>query len=64
MEGFTFIDIFATKGIEYILVIGFMIVFVGFWIYLKDEQIKTDMILKPLNEISGKTPLVLFKEAV
>lgn len=31
MEGFTYVDIFATKGIEYLLVIGFLLVFVFFW---------------------------------
>jgi hypothetical protein len=37
MDAFTFVDIFATKGIEYLLVIAFLIVFVGFWKYLRDE---------------------------
>jgi len=31
MEGFTYVDIFATKGIEYLLVIGFLIVLIGFF---------------------------------
>jgi glycine cleavage system H protein len=31
MEGFTYVDIFATKGIEYLLVIGFLMVFILFW---------------------------------
>jgi glycine cleavage system H lipoate-binding protein len=31
MEGFTYVDIFATKGIEYLLVIGFLLVLVPFW---------------------------------
>lgn len=31
MEGFTYVDIFATKGIEYLLVIGFLMVFIFFW---------------------------------
>ena len=30
MESHSFIDIFATKGIEYLIVIGFMLVFAGF----------------------------------
>ena len=37
MESFTYFDIFATKGIEYLIVIGFLIVFIGFWKYLKDD---------------------------
>jgi hypothetical protein len=31
---FTYIDIFATKGIEYLLVIGFFLVLVAFWSFL------------------------------
>jgi glycine cleavage system H protein len=31
MEGFTYIDIFATKGIEYLLVIGTLLLFIPFW---------------------------------
>ena len=31
MEGFQYVDIFSTKGVEYLLVIGFMIAFVLMW---------------------------------
>jgi glycine cleavage system H protein len=31
MEGFTYVDIFATKGIEYIAVISVLLLFVVFW---------------------------------
>jgi glycine cleavage system H protein len=31
MEGFTYVDIFATKGIEYLLVISVLLLFVPFW---------------------------------
>ena len=34
MEGFSFIDIYATKGIEYLIVIGFLATFVFFCRYL------------------------------
>jgi glycine cleavage system H protein len=34
MEGFSYVDIFATKGIEYLLVIGFLLLFVVFWTFL------------------------------
>ena len=30
MDGFSFVDIFATKGIEYLIVIAFLILFVFF----------------------------------
>lgn len=35
MEGFTYVDIFATKGIEYLLVIGFLLVLIPFWRFLR-----------------------------
>ena len=31
MEGFTYIDIFATKGVEYLLVISVLLLFIPFW---------------------------------
>jgi len=34
MEGFIYEDIFATKGIEYLLVIGYLLVLVVFWKFL------------------------------
>lgn len=34
MSEFTYFDMFATKGIEYLLVIGFFLVLVGFWSFL------------------------------
>ncbi len=34
MEGFSFVDIYATKGIEYLIVIGFLVTFVFFWRYM------------------------------
>jgi glycine cleavage system H protein len=35
MEGFTYVDLFATKGIEYLLVIGFLLILVPFWSFLR-----------------------------
>jgi glycine cleavage system H protein len=34
MEGFSYVDLFATKGIEYLLVIGFLLVLVLYWRFL------------------------------
>ena len=31
MEGFSYVDIFATKHFEYLLVIGFLLLFIPFW---------------------------------
>jgi glycine cleavage system H protein len=35
MEGFTYVDLFATKGIEYLLVIGFLLAITPFWRFLR-----------------------------
>ena len=35
MEGFTYVDIFATKGIEYLVVIAFLLVLIPFWRFLR-----------------------------
>jgi len=35
MEGFTYVDIFATKGLEYLLVIGFLLALTPFWRILR-----------------------------
>lgn len=34
MEGFKYVDLYATKGAEYLLVIGFLLALVLFWRYL------------------------------
>lgn len=34
MEGFSYVDLFATKGIEYLLVIGFLLALVLYWRFL------------------------------
>jgi len=34
MEGFSYVDIFATKHFEYLLVIGFLVLFIVFWRFL------------------------------
>ena len=40
MEGFTYVDLFATKGIEYILVIGFLIAFIVYWKFLSRTPVQ------------------------
>ena len=34
MESFHYVDLFATKGIEYILVISFLLLFIFYWKFL------------------------------
>lgn len=38
MEGFTYIDIFATKGSEYLLVLGGLLIFTLFWRFLSRAE--------------------------
>jgi hypothetical protein len=38
MNQFNYIDIFATKGFEYLLVIGFFLLLVGFWSFLNSPK--------------------------
>lgn len=38
MEGFTYVDIFATKGIEYLLVLSGLFVFTLFWRFLSRAE--------------------------
>jgi len=38
MESFTYTNIFATKGIEYLLIISFFLVFVPFYNFLKEVE--------------------------
>jgi glycine cleavage system H protein len=45
MEGFTYQNIFETKGIEYLLIIGFFAVLIPFWIILS-KHVKTIRLLK------------------
>ncbi len=38
MEDFSYVDLFATKGIEYILVIGFFLIFIIYWQFLDKRE--------------------------
>jgi glycine cleavage system H protein len=41
MEGFTYNNIFATKGIEYIIILSFLAVLVPFWLFIsQDTKVK------------------------
>src|SRR5512133_3512184 len=40
MEGFTYNNIFDTKGIEYLIVIGFFATLIPFWILLTRKPVK------------------------
>lgn len=38
MNQFSYVDIFATKGFEYLLVIGFFLLLVAFWSFLNSPR--------------------------
>lgn len=42
MESYTYINIFATKGLEYLLLICFLLLFVALYQYLKKPSSKQD----------------------
>jgi glycine cleavage system H protein len=63
MEGFTYTDIFATKGIEYLIIVGFFLVLVPFWMLLTKKsaphaEIKTAS--KVLNSGTVNMPQGIF----
>lgn len=54
MEGFHYVDLFATKGIEYLLVIGFLLVLIIYWRFLNSpaKEKKAAAVRKPAGVIS------------
>ena len=63
MEGFTYIDIFETKGIEYLIIIAFLLILIPFWILLNKESSAANKIYKKLGILTAgilKIPQGLF----
>lgn len=46
MEGFTYTNIFETKGIEYLIIIGFFAILIPFWLLLNKKVKLTQLIQK------------------
>lgn len=42
MDGYQYVDIFATKGLEYLFVIGFLLTLIVFWKLLNRPTIRTE----------------------
>ncbi len=38
MDGFTYINIFETKGIEYLAIIAFLVMLIPFWLLLNRKS--------------------------
>jgi glycine cleavage system H protein len=63
MDGFSYSDIFATKGIEYLIIIAFLILLIPFWIVLNKQDTINKQIKKALGFLSAsilKIPQGLF----
>jgi glycine cleavage system H protein len=53
MDGFSYSDIFATKGLEYLVIIAFLALLVPFWIILNKQVPVTRQIHKVLGILSA-----------
>jgi glycine cleavage system H protein len=63
MEGFSYHNIFETKGIEYLIIIGFLIMIIPFWILINKEVSIKARIRNAIGSLSEgilKIPLGLF----
>ena len=49
MDGFTYHDIFQTKGIEYIIIIAFLLLLIPFWIIINKRAVIVQNIRKALG---------------
>ena len=54
MDGFSYVDIFATKGVEYLVVIAFLALLVPFWLVLNKKAKITLQIRKAYDALSFK----------
>jgi glycine cleavage system H protein len=57
MDGFTYSDIFATKGIEYLVVITFLVALIPFWLVLN----KHSSIARKISNVFGSLSLSVLK---
>jgi glycine cleavage system H protein len=63
MDGFSYTDIFETKGIEYLAIIAFFIILIPFWILLNKQIIISKQIKRIMGILSAsvlKIPQGLF----
>ena len=53
MDGFSYSDIFATKGIEYLIIIAFLVMLIPFWVVLNKQAKITRQIQKAFGILSA-----------
>ncbi|MFA5329817.1 MAG: glycine cleavage system protein H [Prolixibacteraceae bacterium] len=54
MDGFSYHDIFATKGLEYLVIIAFLILLIPFWIVLNKQSVLRQEIQRAFGVLSAK----------
>jgi glycine cleavage system H protein len=52
MEGFTYTNIFETKGIEYLFIIAFFVILIPFWLFLNRKPKPKQQLSKALSFIT------------
>jgi glycine cleavage system H protein len=62
MEGFNYIDLFDTKGIEYLLVISFLVTLILFWRYLNKPAKK--LVEKGMQKTAAVLDWFRFREEI
>lgn len=53
MDGFSYVNIFDTKGIEYLIIIGFLLLIIPFWLLLNKPLYLKKQMSKALRILSG-----------
>ena len=53
MESFTRVDIFDTKGIEYLFVIGYLVFFILFWNFIRNPRRVTSRVREAMGTLSA-----------
>ncbi len=57
MDEFTFVNLFETKGIEYIIIIAFLIMIIPFWVMLtRPVKVKLKPVASPLGSRVSSVP--------
>ena len=63
MDGFSYYNIFETKGLEYLIIIAFLVIIIPFWIFINRQAKISKQIQKAIGVISAnilRIPLGLF----
>ena len=52
MEGFTYTDIFATKGLEYLIITGFFLILIPFWMLITKKTAAAEGVTTQLKSLT------------